>query len=82
MAASDAGLSIWVRPGLSGLLDKENGARTRAVSVVRAGDTINYALRDRPPLPTEIGTILDGNATSRVSTWGKATINIDAGRLK
>ncbi|QDX26691.1 hypothetical protein FPZ54_12175 [Sphingomonas suaedae] len=82
MAASDAGLAIWVRPGMSGLLDKENAARTWAVSVVRAGDTINYAPRDRLPLPTEIGKILEGNATSRVSTWGKATINIDAERLK
>ncbi|MFL9840562.1 hypothetical protein ABS767_06260 [Sphingomonas sp. ST-64] len=82
MAASDAGLAIWVRPGLSGLLDKKNAAQTWAVSIVRPGDTINYAPRDRLPLPSEIGTIVNGNATSRVTTWGEAAVNIDAGQLK
>ncbi|MFN4096439.1 MAG: hypothetical protein ACK4GG_06705 [Sphingomonas sp.] len=82
MAASDAGLAIWVRPSASGMLLDQNGPKNWAISVVRAGDTINYPPRDRLPPPTQIRAILDGGSASRVSTWGKSTITIDPAAMK
>lgn len=82
MAASDSGLAIWVHPSASGLLLDKDGPKSWAIGIVRAGDTINYAPRDRLPPPTQIRAILDGGGASRVSTWGKGNIEIDAGAMK
>ena len=82
MAASDAGLGIWVRPSASGLLLDKDGPKSWAIGIVRAGDTINYAPRDRLPPPSQIGAILKSGGASRVTTWGKSSIEIDSGALK
>jgi len=78
---SDSGRAVWVRPGMSGLVAKDHKP-SWAVSIVLAGETINYGARDRLPAPTEMSAILKGPATSRVSTWGKNEIRIDPAQMK
>ena len=78
---SDSGRAVWVRPGASGLVASDRKP-SWAVSIVLAGETINYGGRDRLPPPAQLSEILKGNATSRVTTWGKSEIRIDPSQMK
>lgn len=78
---SDSGQAVWVRPSLAGLIPKNKPSWV--VSIVRAGETINYPGRDRLPPPTQLGEILKGAAATRVATWGdERGITIDSNQLK
>lgn len=78
---SDSGQAVWVRPSLAGLIPKNKPSW--AVSIVRAGETLNYPGRDRLPPPTQLGEILKGAAATRVTTWGnERDITIDSNQLK
>lgn len=79
---SDSGHAVWVRPSLAGLVSK-GGKPSWAVSIVLAGETINYPGRDRLPPPTQLGEILKGKAASRVTTWGsERNLTIDPSQMK
>lgn len=80
LAFTDSGQAVWTRPSLSGLLGK--GKESWAVSIVLPGETINYPGRDRLPEPAELSKIIDGQITSRVTTWGKSTLTLDSGSFK
>lgn len=80
LAWTDSGQAVWARPSLGALLG--DGKASWAVSIVLAGQTINYGGRDRLPPPGEIESILKGNPASRVTTWGTSQINIDSSQLK
>lgn len=80
LAFTDSGQAVWARPSLSGLLG--DGKASWAVSIVLAGNTINYGGRDRLPPPTELETIIKGTPTSRVTTWGKREMTLDSGSFK
>lgn len=78
---SDSGRAVWVRPGMSGLISSDRKPNW-AVSIVLAGETINYGARDRLPPPVQLNEILKGKAASRVTTWGKSEIKIDTSQMK
>ena len=80
LAFTDSGQAVWARPSLSGLLG--SGKESWAVSIVLPGETTNYPGRDRLPEPAELSKIIDGQITSRVSTWGKSTLTLDSATLK
>ncbi|HEY0622268.1 hypothetical protein [Sphingomonas sp.] len=80
-ALSDSGHAVWVRPGMSGLV-AGNRKPSWAVSIVLAGETVNYAARDRLPPPAQLSEILKTKAVSRIATWGKREIKIDPSQMK
>lgn len=80
LAFTDSGQAVWARPSLSGLLAGRKASW--AVSIVLAGETINYGGRDRLPLPTELQAIIGGKPSSRVTTWGKSAVTLDSGAFK
>lgn len=80
LAFTDSGQAVWARPSLSGLLGE--GKASWAVSIVLAGETINYGGRDRLPPPAELEAIVNGKPASRVTTWGKSTLTFDSETFK
>ena len=81
-ALSDSGRALWVRPSLAGVISKD-AKPSWAVSIVLAGETINFQHRDRLPPPDQLGEILKEKPASRGSTWGKQRkIDIDSSQLK
>ena len=86
LAFTDSGQAVWTQPSPSTLFgigkDGKDGKESWSVSVVLPGETINYLGRDRLPEPAEIGKIIGGQVTSRVSTWGKSTLTLDSATFK
>lgn len=78
---SDSGHALWVSPSMTALLPGK--APSWGVSIVHAGETINFANRDRLPPPAQLNDIVRGTVTSRVTTWGKKRgITLDPAQFK
>lgn len=80
-AVTDSGHAVWVRPSVGGLVSGD-GRPSWTVSIVRAGEMLNFGGRDRLPPPTQLGEILNAKPASRVTTWGKSKIKIDPSQMK
>lgn len=80
-ALSDSGRAVWVRPSLAGL--KSNDRKPGwAVSIVLAGEEIQYQSRDRLPPPAQLKEILDGEPISSMVTWGERKLTIFTSQAK
>lgn len=78
---SDSGRAIWVRPSLGGLVSS-NRKPSWSVSLMLAGEAINYRNRDRLPPFAQLDEIMDGVVVSTLTTWGKREIKIDPSQMK
>lgn len=69
LALSDAGRGVWVGPSANGQID--TAARPSwGVSLILPGRTMIYPQQDRLPAPDHVMAIVNGSATSSITTWG------------